>query len=117
MTKLFLHQETCLRSEIELDVLPVDVQTVGIFSREWGKLTTGLLFGKTELLLQAFEEAKPKTMAVLKNAIKIELPTTPTHVRFTANEEAVIVAIPPQGILVLDSSKLEQKVWTFETRG
>jgi hypothetical protein len=73
----------------------------------------GLLFGKTDLLRQAFEEAKPKTTAVLKNAIKIDLPATPTHIRFTANEEALIVAIPQQGILILDCSKLQQKVWTF----
>ena len=76
-------------------------------------MTAGLLFGKTELLRQAFEEAKPKTTAVLKNAIKIDLPATPTHVRFSANEEAAIVAFPQQGVLILDCSKLQQNVCIF----
>ena len=85
----------------------------GRYIKEKSKLTAALLFGKAELLRQAFEEAKPKTTAVLKNSIKIDLPATPTHVRFTANEEAVIVALPQQGILILDCSKLQQNVWSF----
>ena len=72
----------------------------------------GLLFGRTEILRQAFEEAKPKTTAVLKNATKIDLPATPTHVRFTADDSAVVIAVAQHEILVLDSSKLQQKVYS-----
>lgn len=62
-----------------------------------------------------FEEAKPKATAVLNDAFKIDLPSTPTHVRFNADEQVVIVALS-QGIRILDASKLAQKVGTVETR-
>ena len=74
-------------------------------------LKPGLLFGKTESLRAAFEEAKPKTTASLKNACNVDLPETPTHVRFTGDEQSIIVALPSQGVLVLDCALLEQKVW------
>jgi len=70
----------------------------------------GLIFGKTELLRMAFDEAKPKTTAILRNASKSELTGTPTHIRFTGDEQSLLVAIPEQGVLVLDCSLLRQKV-------
>jgi len=79
-------------------------------------LTAGLLFGKTESLRLAFEEAKPKTMASLKDVFKIDLPSTPTHVRFNANEHVVIAALPQEGLRILDSTKLQQKVGTIKAR-
>lgn len=78
-------------------------------------LMTGLLFDKTESLRVAFEEAKPKVPAVLKDAFKIDLPSTPTHVRFNADEQVVIVA-SSHGIRILDASTLARKVGTVETR-
>ena len=51
---------------------------------------------------------------MLNNAYKIDLPETPTHVRFTALERAVVVAIPRQGILVLDYSKIQQEVYSLK---
>lgn len=76
-------------------------------------LIEGLMFGKTELLRAAFEEAKPKSTASLKNAIQIDLPETPTHVRFTCDEQSIIVALPSKGVLVFDCGKLQQQVSCF----
>jgi hypothetical protein len=74
------------------------------------KLIKGLIFGKTELLRTAFEDAKPKTTASLKGGNILELPETPTHVRFTGDEESVIIAMPQKGVWVLDCNKLQQQV-------
>ena len=73
-------------------------------------LTAGLIFGKTELLRAAFEEAKPKATALLQGGHRIQLAETPTHIRFTGDEQSVIVALPTQGVLILDCNELLQKV-------
>jgi hypothetical protein len=71
----------------------------------------GLIFDKTELLRDVFDAAKPKAMATLGNAHKISLNRTPTHVRFTADEKSLIVAIPGQGVTIFDCNRLREKVW------
>src|SRR5271169_2997771 len=73
-------------------------------------LRVGLIFGKNELLRVAFEEAKPKSTASLKNTFNIDLPETPTHVRFNGDEQSLIVSLPSQGMLILDCAQLQQKV-------
>lgn len=73
------------------------------------QLTSGLLFGKTSLLRAAFEDAKPKTTARLNGAYKLDLPETPTHVRFTAEEHSVIIAMPHKGVTVLNCNSLRQQ--------
>lgn len=73
------------------------------------ELTLGLLFGDTALLRLAFEDAKPKTTATLKGAYKLELSETPTHVRFTGDQQAVVVAMPSKGVVILDCNRLGQQ--------
>jgi hypothetical protein len=70
----------------------------------------GLIFGRTEALRTAFEEANPKTVAKLQSVGHVELPETPSHVRFSANEESLVLALPQMGILVLNIASLQQKV-------
>jgi hypothetical protein len=83
------------------------------YNDDFDWLTRGLIFGKTELLRAAFEEAKPKTTASLKGAFTVELPETPTHVRFTGDEQFVVIAMPNQGGLLLNSTQLQQKVYIY----
>lgn len=52
----------------------------------------------------------PKTTATLKNAPNIDLTETPTHVRFMGDEKSIVIAMPSQGLLILDFDKLQQKV-------
>ena len=59
-----------------------------------------MIFGRTEALRTAFEEASPKTVATLQSVGRVELPETPSHVRFSANEELLVLALPQKGILV-----------------
>jgi hypothetical protein len=70
----------------------------------------GLIFGRTEALRAAFEEAKPNTVATLQSVGRVELPETPSHVRFSANEETLVLALPQTGILVLNIASLQQNV-------
>jgi hypothetical protein len=70
----------------------------------------GLIFGRTEALQTAFEEAKPKTVATLQSAGRIELPETPSHVRFSASEDSLVLALPQTGLLVLNTASLQQNV-------
>jgi hypothetical protein len=73
-------------------------------------LLAGLIFGKMELLRKAFEEAKPKSAASLQGAFKIELAQTPTHIRFTGDEQLLITTLPSEGGLVLECDKLRDEV-------
>jgi hypothetical protein len=75
----------------------------------WRQLTLGILFGETSLLRAAFEDAKPKTTAKLNGAYKLDLPETPTHVRFTAEEHSVIIVMPHTGVTVLNCNSLGQQ--------
>jgi hypothetical protein len=75
----------------------------------WSHLTPGLLFGETSLLRAAFEDAKPKTTAQLDGAYKLDVPETPTHVRFTADEQSIIVAMPHKGVAILNCNSLGQE--------
>ena len=70
----------------------------------------GLIFGRTEVLRAAFDEAKPKMTATLKNAQRIELSETPTHVCFSGNDEFLVLAQPQAGLLVLNCALLQQHV-------
>jgi hypothetical protein len=70
----------------------------------------GLIFGRTEALRTAFEEAKSKAVATLQNVGRVELPETPSHVRFSANEESLVLAFPQTGILVLNIASLQKNV-------
>jgi hypothetical protein len=73
----------------------------------------GLIFDKTEILRSAFDVAKPKATATLEGAHKSTLNGTPTHLRFTGDEQSLIVAIPGQDVLVLDCNRLRQRVRLF----
>jgi hypothetical protein len=74
------------------------------------RLMVGLLFDKTGLLRDAFDAAKPKAIATLGDIHKISLNGTPTHVRFTADEKFLIVAISGQGVTIFDCNRLREKV-------
>lgn len=80
------------------------------YDDDFVRFTIGLVFGKTEILRAAFEEAKPKTTASLKGAFTVELPETPTHVRFTGDEQFIAIAMPNQGGLLLKAIQLQQNV-------
>ena len=80
--------------------------------KDVAELTSGLLFGETALLRATFEDAKPKTMATLNGAYKLDLPDIPTHVRFTADEQSVVVAMRQKGVVILDCNRLGQQVKT-----
>jgi hypothetical protein len=73
-------------------------------------LQTGLIFGKTEILRTAFEEAEPKSTASLKGAYKVDFAQTPTHIRFTGDEQLIIATLPKEGTLVLECEKLREEV-------
>jgi hypothetical protein len=73
-------------------------------------LQAGLIFGKTEILRAAFEEAEPKSTALLKGAYKVDFAETPTHIRFTGDEQLIIATLPKEGTLVLECEKLCEEV-------
>ena len=77
----------------------------------------GLIFGRTEVLRTAFEEAKPKSTAILKDAQRFELSETPTHVCFSGNNEFLVLALPQAGILVLNCALLQQQVPALHSCG
>jgi hypothetical protein len=91
--------------------LHVDVQKV----REelFHTLQVGLIFGKTDLLRKAFEEANPKSTASLHGAFKLKLNETPTHIQFTGDEGLLIATLPSEGGLVLECDKLREEVRIF----
>jgi hypothetical protein len=69
-----------------------------------------MIYGKTKLLRTAFEESKPKTTAKLKDALNIDLPETPTHVRLTSDENFIVIAMPSHGLVIMDFDKLQKEV-------
>jgi hypothetical protein len=109
MMRLSHRLQICLLLETVLVSLSVDVLRVHRMNAA-AELMLGLLFGETALLRAAFEDAKPKSTATLTGAYKLDLPETPTHVRFTADQQSVVVAMPQKGVVILDCNRLGQQV-------
>lgn len=78
----------------------------------FSNLTVELWYGETKLLHKAFDVAKPKTNVSFQGGHKVDLPESPTHVRFTSDEKFVIVSMPTSGIVYLDCDKLQEGVYS-----
>ena len=73
-------------------------------------LTAGIIFGKTESLREAFEEAKPKSTALLQSSYTLDIGASPTHLRFTADGQHLVAAFYAVGLLIFDTKALSEKV-------